>query len=306
VISNGSIDRLAADAMLAAAALYSFWYALKAWRESRSVQDTPTSRVRSAAQGYVGLSGRVLLPEGVENRSPLTRQPCAWWSYTVEESNDDNRSGSWSTNDRGTSEILFFLDDGTGRCLVDPRGAEVVSEDKSVWYGSTPWPEFRLPDSPGAAGAAGKLFDMVVRGKYRYTEHRLRIGSPLYAVGAFRSVGGVGNVDVASVAAELLRTWKKDQAGLLARFDKDHDGSISSAEWEAARCAAADQVLSEEAARKPAPTVNVLGAPNDGRAFVLSCSDGAALARRLRWRALGGVTGFLLALTAATLLISRG
>ena len=40
---------------LAAAAVYSFWYAFKSWGKNRVIEDTPTSRVRSAAQGYVEL-----------------------------------------------------------------------------------------------------------------------------------------------------------------------------------------------------------------------------------------------------------
>ncbi len=49
-------------ACLAAGAAYSFWYAFKAWARNRIIEDTPTSRVRSAAQGYVELNGRSLPP----------------------------------------------------------------------------------------------------------------------------------------------------------------------------------------------------------------------------------------------------
>jgi hypothetical protein len=243
-----------------------------------------------------------MLPEGVENRSPLTRQPCTWWSYTIEQADRSSRASSWVTEDSGTSTAVFYLDDGTGRCLVDPRGAEVVCDDKVVWYGSTPWPEVRIPDG---ATLLGRVADRLLRGNYRYTERRICVGRPLYAVGAFRSVGGVEAVDVESAAAELLRTWKKDQAKLLERFDANRDGSISSAEWDVARTAAQEQIRKQEATRTPDPTVNVLGAPEDGRAFVLATSDGSVLARRLRWRALGGIAGFLLALSALTLLIGR-
>ena len=302
MLESGLFNRWIAEGFLLAAALYSFWYGLKSWRESRSIQDTPTSRVRSAAQGYVAISGRGRLPDGVENRSPLTRQPCTWWTYSIEESDGSGRSRSWRTRDRGVSVTYFYLEDGTGRCLVDPSGAEVICDDKIVWYGSTPWPEVRLPD---ATSLLGRAFDRLTRGNYRYTEQRMRVGAPLYAVGAFHSVGGVGNVNVEAAAAELLRGWKRDQAQLLARFDTNRDGTINGAEWDAARSAAAEQVRDKHAASEPAPTVNVLGAPEDGRAFVLAASDGAALASRLRWRALGGVTGFLLALTTMTWLISR-
>ena len=47
---------------LSAAAVYSFWYTFKSWSKNRLIEDTPTSRVRSAAQGYVELAGRGALP----------------------------------------------------------------------------------------------------------------------------------------------------------------------------------------------------------------------------------------------------
>ena len=49
---------------LAGAAAYSFWYGFKAWRENRMVEDTPSSRVRSAAQGYVELTGHGVMAPG--------------------------------------------------------------------------------------------------------------------------------------------------------------------------------------------------------------------------------------------------
>jgi hypothetical protein len=110
---------------LAAGAVYSFWYAFKAWRKNRVIEDTPTSRVRSAAQGYVELSGQGILPADSHNRGPLSGIPCAWWRYKVEERSSAGRSRSWSTVDSDTSTEPFLLDDGTGQCLIDPCGAEV-------------------------------------------------------------------------------------------------------------------------------------------------------------------------------------
>jgi len=52
--------------------------------------------------------------------------------------------------------------------------------------------------------------------------------------------------------------WKQDQAALLARFDTDHDGVISAAEWDRARAAAREQVVAAAGARAEAPGINVL------------------------------------------------
>jgi hypothetical protein len=98
---------------LAGAAVYSFWYAFKAWAKNRVIEDTPTSRVRSAAQGYVELSGHGVQPPDAQNKGPLTGMPCTWWRYKIEERRYSGRSRSWTTVQIDTSAVPFLLDDGT-------------------------------------------------------------------------------------------------------------------------------------------------------------------------------------------------
>jgi E3 Ubiquitin ligase len=287
---------------LAAGAAYSFWYAFKAWAKNRVIEDTPTSRVRSAAQGYVELSGQGLLPADAQNKGPLTGMPCTWWRYKVEERSSVGRSRSWSTVDSGTSEIPFLLDDGTGQCLIDPRGAEVFPGATNIWYGPEAWPQGRIPDG---SGVFGWLVDTFVTDKYRYTEHRLQPREHVYAIGAFRSLGGVSVESPDAAIADLLREWKQDQAKLLARFDSNHDGTLSSGEWDQARAAARRQVLDGRAAVMRPPSVNVLEDPMDGRSFLLAASDGESLARRFRRRALAGIGAFVGSSAALTWMLTH-
>jgi len=275
---------------LGLAAAYSFWYAFKAWGRSRAIEDTPTSKVRSAAQGYVELSGHGMLPPNTENRAPLTRKPCTWWRYKIEERRYAGRSRSWTTIQSDTSAVPFLLDDGTGQCLVDPRGAEVFPGATNVWYGPSAWPEVCIPSG---GGIFDRLVDALVTDKYRYTEHRLQAREHVYAIGAFRSLGGVSVENPDDEAADLLRDWKHDQAALLARFDGDHDGIISGEEWERARAAARKQVQDGRAAQTQRPGIGVLALPADGRSFLLAASDGETLARRFRLQALAGIGVFV-------------
>jgi E3 Ubiquitin ligase len=288
---------------LAAAAVYSFWTACKSWSKNRTIEDTPNSRIRSAAQGYVELNGRGMLPPNSSSKGPLTRIPCTWWRYKIEERSRSGRSSSWATIDSGTSDAPFLLDDGTGQCLVDPRGAEVFPGAVDVWYGSSEWPDVRLPKG---TGFFGWLVDACTSGgRYRYTEHRLLPNEHVCALGAFRSEGGIGVEDPDAAMAEVLRQWKHDQAALLARFDRDHDGVLNAAEWEQARAAARNEVLASRAAQPPRPSVNVLGDPADGRAFLLAVSDGESLAQRFRRRALAGVGGFVGSSAALTWMLTH-
>lgn len=289
-------------AALAVAALYSFWYTFKSWRENRLVADTPTARIRSAAQGYVELIGHGVLPPRAENRAPLSKRACTWWRYKIEERRGQGKSRHWASIDSGVSEIPFILDDGTGQCLVDPRGAEVFPAEKDVWYGNTAWPEVRLPKGEGVLG---KLVDVLTSGgAYRYTEYRMRPNEPVCALGSYHSMrgGGIDNADQA--VAELLRSWKQDQRALLQRFDTNHDGTLDGAEWEAARTAArrevAQRMMGGESGSTSEPALAVLSKPADGRAFLLAASDGRSLAGRLRRQA---ATGLIACLASGTALV---
>ena len=209
---------LIAEGLLLAGALYGLWVARRALREGRAIRDTPTSRVRSAAQGYVELDGIGRLPAGVQTQGPLTRLPCTWWSFKIEEVDAKRRSRGWSVVERGTSVTPFVLDDGTGACLIDPRGAQVFGAHKTVWYGSTRRPEVRIPDG---TSILGKLADLLMRGDFRYTELRLMVDAPLYAIGEFGSVGGNGGVAATSdpgfAVAQLLREFEKSGALTVGR-----------------------------------------------------------------------------------------
>lgn len=273
---------------LAGAAVYSLWSAFRAWRENRLVADTAASRIRSAAQGYVELAGRALPGPGSGNRAPLTGLTCAWWRYEIR----DRKRRNEGTVDSGTSELPFILDDGTGRCLVDPRGAEVFPSAKTVWYGDSQWPLVRIPDGQGWLG---RLADALMPGgRYRYTEYRLQPEERICVLGAFRSTGGIEARDPDDAAAALLHDWKNDQKTLLARFDRDHDGRLSAEEWEEARAAARQQVLAAPApVPPPTPGLSVVSRPEDGRAFLLSASDGGSLAARLRVKALAAAAACL-------------
>ena len=298
---------------LAAGLVYSFWYAFKSWAKNRAIVDTPTSRIRSAAQGHVELSGRGMLPADSRNKGPLTGLPCTWWSYKIEDRGRRSRfpylSGSnfgdprsWSCVDSGISTEPFVLDDGTGQCLVDPRGAEVFPSVTTVWYGTTAWPDVRIP---GGGGVLGWLLDHIPTGRYRYTEHRLQIQEQVCALGAFRSEGGVSVDDPDAAVTDLLHRWKQDQAALLKRFDTNHDGALSAVEWEQARAAARKQVMEERAADTRAPSLHVLGEPMDGRCFLLAACEGGSLARRFRRRALAGIGGFVGSAAALTWLLTH-
>lgn len=287
-------------AALVAASGWGFLRGFRWWRWARLIEDTPTSRVRSASQGYVELVGTARLMPGPAVIAPLSKRPCTWWSFAIARRVRDRRGRrSWRTVRRGTSDALFHLEDDSGLCIVDPEGAEVLPGVTDTWYGGTPLPEAGPPAQRGFRGLGAD---------YRYRESRLSADEPLYAIGWFRTESNAPAGAIGEEVAALLRQWKRDQPALMERFDTDRDGTLSLPEWGRAREAAHEQVAAERRQRAAEPGVHVLERPPAGdRPFLLAAGDAESLASRYRRQGLAGVAGFVAGTAAlAWLLLTIG
>ena len=263
-----------------------FWYGFRWWRRARLIVDLPTSRARSAAQGYVELMGRARLAPGVTMVSPLTRRPCVWWNYRIQERRRSGRNTRWVTVDSDTCQTPFLLEDDSGWCVINPLGAEVFADDERTWYGDRGWPA-------NVPALAGKTWLVGLTSDYRYTEHTIAERETVNAMGELRTVGGVQAIDMDGAVAQLLSEWKQDMHALTVRFDANSDGVLSQQEWEAARAAARAHVRSR-ALRETPSQYALLSKPEDDRPFLLATGDLERLARRYRWRAAAALTLFVI------------
>lgn len=277
--ADSSLAPLFSALFVGGLSLWAFVAAFRALKRARVVEDVPTSRLRSAAQGYVELFGRAELLPGAPVLSPLSGRACAWYRYRVEVRERDRRSGSsqWRLVENGVSDALFRLVDETGECVVDPDGADVTPALKQTWYGIE-----RVPGGPPPRESVLSLLS----GRYRYREELIRPGDPLHAVGNLRTVGGPADqTPVHEDVRALLAEWKRDPARMRA-FDTDGDGEVDPAEWETVREAAMTEVLRCRADRSAHLGTHVLSAPpTPGRPFLLSAVPQDTLVRRYRWRA---------------------
>jgi hypothetical protein len=269
--------------------------ALRWIKVARLIEDTPTSRVRSAAQGYVELTGRGRPLDGTRNLGPLTQRPCVWWRYRVSKKEQTGRSRgeNWRSVASGESGLPFLLDDGTGHCIIQPDGAEVISSESTTWYGDTPWPT----GAPGHGRMATR--------DYRYFEERIYEQELLYVLGEFRSHGRQEGVDLQAAASALLSEWKDDQSKLIERFDGDGDGRISLEEWERARAEARRTVEKQVQGQPPVEMLNVVGKPDGDQLFMVAALPPGDLAKRYRRRAFFAFVGFVVAVYAFGWLLQR-
>ena len=259
------------------------WLSLWRLKVARTITDTPASRVRSAAQGYVEISGIARTFAGKSNPAPLSLTPSVWWYYCIEEASNSSNKEGWRTIKSNTSDANFLLHDDSGHCVVDPEDAEVFPTVRKVWYGSQDWPAPEL----GTTNPLTGLFH-----RYRYTEHRIPVETTVNVIGEFRSLGD-GSNSIDDEVADLTRKWKSDQPELLRRFDANHDGVISAAEWEQARRTARECVLRELANAPPQPVLSMLAKPKDGRPFLVAGINLDKVARNANLQALAAASGFV-------------
>jgi len=278
-------------------ALAAFYLSFRYWYRARMIEDVPTARIRSAHQGYVELEGVGQPLESTPLIAPLSNVTCLWYHYKVEKKKRHRHKGityhSWTTINEGSSNQPFQLEDGTGRCIIDPEGAEITHSDELVWYGATPWPVAAPLVGEGSLGSR-------LREDYRYTERFILPGQPLYAIGRFRTVRTTERESIADIRRELLNEWKQVHHALVAAgFDTDGNGEIDLREWQAVRHRAKKEAERIYRKRLQEPALHRLEKPrNRNLPFLLAIEPQKHLVRRYR-RYAALFLGLLIIATAA-------
>jgi hypothetical protein len=300
IVSTSPANFWAAASAGIAFGLFCFYWSFRVFYHTRIIEDTPTSKIRSAAQGHTELEGVAELLEGEPIIAPLTGTRCVWYSVQVEERASESRTfggfhfsfdgnwtdllnwnhggKGWSTIRKATSDAIFELRDDTGSCIVDPENATVDPAVTFTWYGDSPHPVH------GPRSAGSFLTRLFSHSRYRYTEKRIHAGHPVYVIGSFLTLGG--NHHDAAIEAEirdLLICWKREKSALIERFDLNRDGQIDVREWGVARKAARKTVEQSRKTETQQPATNLIRKPaNSQLPFILSAVPQPLLISRQR------------------------
>ncbi|MCW8825570.1 MAG: E3 ubiquitin ligase family protein [Gammaproteobacteria bacterium] len=303
VVEAERIPFWAGTTLLLLVTLVSLYLVFRFHHRMRMISDTPTSKIRSAAQGYVELEGEGLLMKGSDLRSPLSGLPCLWYKYKVEKKvvsydSKGRRQTRWKTIDSGRSESLFLIRDETGDCVIDPDGAEVKPNSSVTWYSDYAGWRGPLPKSGGLISFGGK--------EYRLSESRIDIGSDLYLLGRFASVGGLHDLpNSREELRQILVEWKRDPKTLLQRFDRDGDGQIDEKEWQATVKEAKKEVAQLRAEMAAQPLTHMIGKPvNSRRPFIISTISQQDMVKRFGYFVGGSAAAFIICGAAATWLLT--
>ena len=255
-------------------ALVSMVASFVAWlfnlRRLLAISEYPTSTIAAATQGYVELTGgaRQILPL----KSPLQGRDCVWFRYWVYAC-DEN--GLWHLEKYQSSEQPFEIEDATGRCRVDPNGAEIIAAERH---------QKRQHD-------------------HRYIEELIPIGKSTYVLGHLRTITeATAAQQIKQETGQLLARWKRAPEHFLRRFDLDGNGEVDMDEWEQARAHARLEVLREKGVQN-GNEIHLIHAAKDGRLFLISGVSPLELRSRYKF---WGMLHLMFFLAAMLLAYSQG
>ncbi|MGC3963838.1 MAG: hypothetical protein QM803_11095 [Rhodocyclaceae bacterium] len=266
----GPFQLIANWPVMAGASIVAFVSWLIHYRRYRAMADVPSARIATAPQGYVELVGIGRAIGGLPLYSPATGLPCLWYEYVIEEQWGD-RDNNWREVHRERSDASFIIDDGSGHCVVDAEGADIITAQRSVnvEYGQ------------------------------RTTLRVLIPGTRLYALGHLATESGASRRPTIKAAMnDRLTEWKRDGTA-QKKFDLDGNGELSLEEWELARNAARREVSLEWAEGGALPDAHSLGPSPDGRWFMVSDIAPDTMVRQYRLKAWGSLAAFFAALAFA-------
>ncbi len=105
--------------------IFLFFKGFRWLKQKKTIENIPTSKVRSIAMGLVEVFGKIITYNEKSMLSPFSRKKCIYYRYTIEEYRKTGKNSHWVTVDNGEKSVPFYLKDNTGKVLVDPTGANV-------------------------------------------------------------------------------------------------------------------------------------------------------------------------------------
>jgi len=186
----------------------------------RFLENTPTSKVRSAAMGFVEICGTARRAYNVI--SPVGQWPCVYYrTRRYRRRTDAQGHQTWHlVDDMRSGPIPFYVQDETGKILVDPDGAQIRVRHKHESFGGA-----------GLVRLLGAPTEMDLDEKY--IEETIPEMATVYVLGTAKPQRRERPTLRQRVALKL-RDLKRDSVRMM-KYDLDMDGKIDDREWEMAR-----------------------------------------------------------------------
>jgi hypothetical protein len=191
------------------AGLYLFFRGFQLLQRKRWLEDTPVTKIAAAALGQVKIVGKATGPYTL--LSPLAAEDCYY--YRAVAWNGRNAQDEQKFEARATETIFapFFLEDETGRLMIDPRGAQLELPS-----------EFDEAISANSMSECARRFlrrhGLSTSGETTVSEYVIKPGDSLLVWGALGEAGAPGreyqSTCLSREAADLQRREQFDAMGV--------------------------------------------------------------------------------------------
>ncbi|MDY6764885.1 MAG: GIDE domain-containing protein [Halobacteria archaeon] len=192
------------------------------YKKKNLMRNTPTSKIRSAPMGEVEIKGSVV-PKDETLTSPFSNEEAVMYEYEVEEYDPDDDGGNWDTIDSGKKHVLFYVDDGTGKALVRPEGADfkLPKDNRFKVDGGTEPPqairefieESKNVDSENTKIDL-KITELSTGRDRRYTEYYIETDQDVYVFGNATNEDTEENADVSEEFDVVVKDFN-DRASFM-------------------------------------------------------------------------------------------
>ncbi len=165
-----------------------FFYGFRLLQRRRLILDTPFSKIRSASMGMVEVSGLAVGPYNMI--APISARPCYYYRTLVWEYKQHGRNKKWVKVAGECMHVPFFVDDNTGRLLVDPRGADIdlhrdFQEEFNGSFFST------RDDAPGNVNSFLSRHGVVTSNRIKVEEYCIKPKNSLFILGTLAENPGI-------------------------------------------------------------------------------------------------------------------
>ena len=109
--------------------LVTFFKGFRAYRRYRLICDVPQIPIRSVPMGLVKVRGKATGAQVIS--SPVSRTPCLFYKVDIERWEHNRDGGSWSHYATDADGENFYLEDATGKVIIDAHGCDYDLQESS-------------------------------------------------------------------------------------------------------------------------------------------------------------------------------
>lgn len=123
IVASAPMNLLAMAVAGAIGGMYLFYRGFRLLQRKRLILNTPHSKIRSASMGLVEVNGLATGPCVIT--SPLKQMSCYYYRSIAWEYKQRGKNSEWVKVAEESLHVPFYMDDGSGKLLIDPTGAEM-------------------------------------------------------------------------------------------------------------------------------------------------------------------------------------